>query len=66
MDKNVLSLSYRCMKFFNFESQYTKLMRMMKEQHRKNIRKLRNQLYYYRHLQEFRIKRKEYYEITGK
>lgn len=38
----------------------------MKEQYRKNRRKLRNQRYYYRHLQEFRIRRKEYYEITGK
>jgi hypothetical protein len=38
----------------------------MKEQYRKNRRKLRNQRYYYRHLQEFRIRRKEYYENTGK
>jgi hypothetical protein len=59
-------MSYRCMKLFKFESQYTKLMRMIKEQHQKNIRKLQNQRYYYRHIQEFRLRRKEYYEITGK
>ena len=41
-------------------------MNMMKENHEKFLRSLRNQRYYYRHLQEFRNRRKEYYEKTGK
>ena len=64
--KNVLSVSYRSMKIFKFESFYDKIKRKMDEDHKKFLRHLRNQRYYERHKDEFRIRRKEYYELTGK
>lgn len=64
--KNVLSVSYRSMKIFSFERQIDKIRREMAEQHQKFLRQLRNQRYYIRHIDEFRKRRKEYYELTGK
>ena len=54
------------MKIFKFESFYDKFKRKMDEDHKKLLRYFRNQRYYYRHRDEIRKRRKEYYELTGK
>jgi hypothetical protein len=54
------------MKFFKFGSFYSKIKRKIDEDNKKFLRSLRNQRYYERHKDEFKKRRKEYYNLTGK